>query len=486
MRKNIINIVIVLLFIFASAYVEAEVISPLLRCLRFDLNHMIDDVTIHSSVNLDNDDWITINKDENMFYFIADNDNENLENKFLVSYSGTWPTPEAHQDPHTFQYEPQMNGYIYCQWDVTNGTPVEADQTITNRILRSYEGIQMDNDVDIYTFLPTNSVYCIEMPVNSRVTMSIDLNMSDFSNISFECTTNVHNCSQGFTKRCYKDDWIIGEKYYIKLYCSNSNDYYEADQNYIFTIRNVQPVVLIHGINSHPTFPGDPETAFLEIKRVLPHADDLRPIVFFDFPWNPKNTKYDQYIGENNLDKNILYGYIYDILINYKLKPIVFSHSMGGILTVCQIEERESIVSLIRNYVFFGTPFCGSDAASYPFAGFFSNTSSDNIDRLRRGTKDVWVFMSKIPTSFLNSYSTFFIGTDNILRGKDYGISWHKNGGKDCDGVVSISSANLSGTMHRSNERIKVNYNHTEMKELVFPLSGDYLDIYNKLKSHIN
>ena len=475
-----------MLFTFVSACADAEVISTLRRCLRFDLNHMIDDVTIHSSVNIDSKDWITINKNESMFYFVADNNNENLETNNVLLFSGTWPTPLSSLDPDTLQYEPQMEGYIYCQWDVTNFTPVKADQTINNHILRSFEGIQMDNDVDIYTFVPTNSCYCIEMPVNSRVKMSVGLNMSDFTNISFEWTTNVYSCLQGSTKRCYKDDWIIGEKYYIKLYCSSTNDYYSGDQNYSFTIRNVQPVVLVHGINSHPTIPEDPLTAFLEIKKILPYADDFRPTVFFDFPWDPENIKYDQYIGNNNLNKNILYGYVYDVFINSKLKPIVFAHSMGGILTIGQIEKRESFVSLIRNYVFFGTPFCGSDSASYPFAAFLSNTCSDNIDSLKRGTKNVWNFISEIPTSFLNSYSTFFIGTDSILRGEYHGINWHKNGGIDCDGVVSISSANLLGTMQRLNEPIKVNYNHTKMKELVFPLSGDYLEIYNQLKNHIN
>ena len=319
MRKNIINIVIALFFIFVSAYAEAEVISTFCRCLRFDLNHMIDDVTIHSSVNLGNIDWITINKDENMFYFIADNDNENLETKALVCYSGTWPTPEANQDPDTLQYDPQMNGYIYCQWDVTNCTPVKADQTITNRILRSFEGIQMDNDVDIYTFLPTNSVYCIEMPTNSRVKMSVGLNTSDFSNISFEWTTNVYNCLQGSTKRCYKDDWIVGEKYYITLYCSSTNDYYSEDQNYIFTIRNVQPIVLVHGIRSGPVKSTDTtNTAFKIIKDVFPFAEDLRPTVFYDFPWDSKEHSYVLYYGSSRNNINILYGYVYNICLKNK------------------------------------------------------------------------------------------------------------------------------------------------------------------------
>ena len=58
-------------------------------------------------------------------------------------------------------------------------------------------------------------------------------------------------------------------------------------------------------------------------------------------------------------------------------------------------------------------------------------------------------------------------------------------GGIDCDGVASISSANLPETLEQTSEHIKVRYNHKTMKELSFPLSGDYEIIYNTLKNHI-
>ena len=476
----------ILFFIaFSSVYVKAEVISEFQRCLRFNKNHMIDDVSIHSTVNLEGEDWISINKVGSMFYFFADNDNENIETKETKEFGGNWPTPEASLDPDTHQYEPQMAGHIYCQWDLTNGTPIKVDQTITNHILRSYNGIQMENDVDIYSFIPSNSVYCIELKTDSLVRMSICLNMSDFSNVTFKETFNVLTGFDGLTKRYYKDDWIVGETYYIKLYYSNSNDYYKSEHNYIFTIKNVQPIILVHGIRSGPIDSTKTNTAFSIIKDRFPYAEDLCPTVFYDFPWDPESCSYIQYVGRNRNNLNILYGYAYDICSHCELSPVVISHSIGGILTVTQVKQENEFKKLIKSFVFFGTPFCGADAASYPGVGYFSETHPDNLYFLKRGTKNVWDYLSEIPSSLFDCRSTFFIGTNPKLKITYKRWSKEIYGGIDCDGVTSISSANLPETLEQTSEHIKVRYNHKTMKELSFPLSGDYEIIYNTLKNHI-
>ena len=74
--------------------------------------------------------------------------------------------------------------------------------------------------------------------------------------------------------------------------------------------------------------------------------------------------------------------------------------------------------------------------------------------------------LSNIPLSFFSRNNLFVFG--------------------EFDEYVKPSSANLPGTLNKNQEMIKVDFNHTRMKELYLPYELDYLDIFNRIKTRIN
>ena len=370
---------------------------------------------------------------------------------------------------------------VIFQWDQVDNTNITTDKTYKASILRNYtknDDYIFPDDVDIYCFTPEYTAYCIEMDIDSNVNMSISEDGSNYVPCVFTNTLEGTVWSQINHKRYYKKDWIRNHKYYIKV-CGdeNDNDYYSTTHNYQFTIKNVKPIVLVHGIDSNPKNSSDNETAFKDIKNDLPRVDKLTPVVVFDFPWNDSEGKYTSYCQDGSQS---LSHFINQKCQHLGSKPIIVSHSIGGILTLRQMINDNNVIDQIDKCVFFGTPFCGSDKASWWISKKWSDTSAYNLRCLERGTKHIWGLLSNIPPKFKNNIdSTYFYGTGNKIFVFCYG-------GTDSDGVVSISSANLPSTLGLSSESISLKGNHINMKELFFPCMDDDLLIYNVLKTDID
>ncbi|MBO7448662.1 alpha/beta hydrolase [bacterium] len=477
-----------LLFLVCISFnISGEVISDFERCLRFNANHLTNSITLPTSSNLGVKEWVSTFKESESttVYFIADHDKNNLETPEEQFYTGIWPTFYPIYDPETGAIKYEINVNIICQWDITNNTPVFVNNTITNRLLKTphfSDGNAPEDDTDIYVFSPEEEGYCIEMPIDSHVELAITLDMSNYEIADFGATCYSSSSEFGPIKRYYKNDWIKDTNYYLIVRgYTNDFNYYRTEHNYQFTIRNVRPIILIHGIFSNPTNTTDQATAFSEIKNDLPYIYKLCPVSFYDFPWDHMNNEYIQYTGSDNYS---LFSFTTNICLGYYFKPVVISHSMGGMLVVRQIINKSSILNWIKSFVFFGTPFCGANAATYSVTPYIIDVSPENLYYLKRGTKNVWDFMSSIPYADLNNHnSAFIIGKHPTIR--KYKVFW-KNGGKDCDGVVPISSANLPNTLEQPGDTFEVNYNHIEMKNLKHPYNGDYLRIFNKLKNHID
>ncbi len=497
MNKHIILYISLLLLTITSKYINAEILSDYKKCLRFNATERIHPLVFHSTVNPEPIGWVNTHKidsESGNISFIAKSSVCNLDIKETVTFEGVWPTEYATQKEENGPFEPRMNVLIRCQWDVTNGTPVYADCTITNKLLETpFADLpdHVENDIDIYTFVPACSNYCIEVSRNSQVTISMSLNQLDYFTNQFVSTTNALNFTVAETKRFYKNDWVVGTNYYIRISPNDtSTNYYKSAHDYIFTIKNVRPLIFVHGINSHPTDFSDDETAFGEMKKCLKYIYDLAPVSFYDFPWDPKGHVYTEYCsGPYSLD-----SYAVGINNKYCLLPVVIAHSMGGMLTLRQLINANSFSEKISSIVFFGTPFCGADSASIPEMDYFSDTHFVNVYYLKRGTKNVWDYISSIPPLFNTIKKSYIVGTNNIFKNEveikkfkfRFKLKYKSSTGIDCDGIVAISSANLSETLQMSSDIIEVDYNHVGIKELKPPFQGDKILIFDKLKEHIN
>lgn len=484
---NIFIISFILFLMNSSFNARAEVISYFERCLRFNANHHTNSLTFHSSVNPGNSGWVYTSKDPSnngRVFFIANYDMLNFDLPNNTPFNGVWPTEYPNFDEHG-QPRNEMEVEIICQWDIVDGTPIFEGQVVTNRLLNTpsfTHGERPEGDIDIYSFLAEEKCYCIEMPLHSDTILLVSSNGLDYAPANFVQTHEPISLAPCPVKRFYKDDWEIGRTYFIKILpAPGIENYYTTMHGYKFTIKKVRPIVLVHGINSHPVSTNDYETAFLNIKNDLPYIYNMRPVWFYDFPWNHTEGSYLDYSG--NRTNNTLYAFTSNICSNFSLKSIVFSHSLGGLLTVSQLKNESHFFNLVKSFVFFGTPFCGIDKASDESVHDIIDASEDNINYLKRGTKNIWDFMSNIPYDSLHRRnSIFIIGNDPTLEINSVFI----NGGKDCDGIVPISSANLPDTLDQSGNTLEVNFNHMDIKDIKHPYSEDSLSIFNQLKNRIN
>lgn len=470
----------------SSFNVRAEVISYFERCLRFNANNYTNNLAFHSSVNPGNSDWVSTTKDpagSGIVFFIADYNLLNFDLPNNPLFTGVWPTEYPNFDENGHPRN-EMAVEIVCQWDVVDGTPVVEGQVVTNRLLNTpsfTHGERPEGDVDIYSFLAEEKCYCIEMPLHSDTVLLVSSNGLDYAPANFTQTHEPISSASCPVKRFYKDDWEIDRTYFIKIAPDpDINNFYRTTHGYKFTIKKVRPIILVHGINSHPISTNDYETAFLNIKNDLPYIYNMRPVWFYDFPWNHTEGSYLDYSDDGT---NSLYAFTSNICSNFSLKSIVFSHSLGGLLTVSQLRDESHFFNLVKSFVFFGTPFCGIDKASDEGVSGIIDASEYNIDYLKRGTKNIWDFMSNIPYDSLHRRnSIFIIGNDPTLEINSVFI----NGGKDCDGIVPMSSANLPDTLDQSGNTLEVNFNHMDIKDIKHPYSGDSLNIFNHLKNRIN
>lgn len=414
--------------------------------------------------------WIKVEGQGHLPTFIA---NVPLENKTA--------TDVIYNDSQGNEYFPDRDFKLVFQWDQVDYEDIEAEDEVRGDILKEYyedPAITILHDVDIYCFTPNYTAYCIEMDNSSNVKMEISDNNLNYVPCTFTDNIETTIGSGNNHKRYYKTDWIRNHKYYIKVYGHDEiNDYYSSVHDYSFTIRSVKPIVLVHGINSHPIDSNDNKTAFECIKKHLPRADDLDPILPLDFPWNDSVGEYTDYCLNDNYS---LSTFINNNCQYLDKKPIVISHSIGGMLIMRQIINNDNILGKIDKFIFYGTPFCGSDKASWWLTKNIHITSNDNLNHLKRGSKHIWNLLSNIPSSFINDkQSTYFYGSSGLMFFVIYG-------GIDSDSVVSISSANLPATLGLSSLAISIDKNHTDMKKLSFPCEEEDLVVYNILKEYIN
>lgn len=358
---------------------------------------------------------------------------------------------------------------VIFQWDQRNNIDIYEGQTYKASILKNY--IRNDDpvflyDEDIYCFTPSLGAYCFEFDESSNVKLAISSNGVDYVEYEIKDTVKTFQTTTDKFRRAYKIDFKKNHRYYIKIHGDYTDpNYFDDQHNYSFTIKEVKPVILIHGINSHPVNERDPETAFVDLRDKLSLVPEIEPTWVFDFPWTSKYGVYTDYCGGAS-DNGTIHHYINEKCKPFDLKPILVVHSMGGMLTLRQIEIDNSFLAKVDDIIFFSTPFCGSDDAETPTAGWFANTSVENMTRLKRGTRYIWELMESAPRAFGNHETLFFCS--------------------EKDWVVEICSANLPGILSVSGNAYKYKYDHRDIKNFEFTLEGSYEDMFEKIVDRFN
>jgi pimeloyl-ACP methyl ester carboxylesterase len=217
--------------------------------------------------------------------------------------------------------------------------------------------------------------------------------------------------------------------------------------SYHLRLFRARPIILVHGIDSHPKTVGDNKSTMGRFARIAPWHFTMPPCRVYDFPWDSMN---DNIIldPEKGLDARFAQYVYHKYLQHGDAKVALIGHSMGGYL--CRVFIRKYRDPRYWDHCFLlGSPQSGSDLANATNPRYTNsmNTSYHNIRALRRGSlhaKKLHQWCNDIDDRI-----TCVAGTDNSVRRYNKRL-WiaqtfisYKRGLKHSDCVVPISSALL-------------------------------------------
>ncbi|MBO7543217.1 hypothetical protein J6T93_04850 [bacterium] len=386
---------------------------------------------------------------------------------FTVFYDGSNVFGQTVMEPKTYRF--------LCQWDEDG--PIEEDVEYSASLLYDEEGFYSPGeDRDKWIFEPKCQGYCFEVSAAEDFLLKADQG-------SFELNEPVAllpgEGSPPFSKRLYVTNAILDRILNFRI--SRPENSEAKDIRYSFSLKPVRPLVLVHGIRSSPTWHKDPESSFGDLKLKACSYGGFPPCLVFDFPWNSKNGCIKDYCGGKGSEHH-LYGFADKACGNWKLKPVFFAHSMGGLLFFEQMKNR-GFAKFVDGAIFAGSPFCGSDIANVLLQttpGWILKEGGDIIDQTRttdgnlrllsRGTKSIAERLKNLgaglPVLFLVGQAT-----ENVITG--FG-----------DKRVNASSASLFNTLSFLNEdHLILNMEHGELVEIPLPPTKDYEEVCRKIKT---
>ena len=421
-------------------------------------------------------DWISVSFTENhqSVYFYAKQSKTFEDRKsviFTVNYDGSNVFEHVVMEPRTYRF--------LCQWD--DEGLINEDKDYSASLLydtAGFIGINPENDEDKWIFIPQKQGYCFEVTATNDFLLKARQNGNEFGKLERIISSQPDNL---FSKRLYVTNAVLDRP--IDFIVSHP-EYSEAGTiSYRFSLRPVRPLVLIHGIRSSPTWHGDHYTSFGDLKENASKYGGFPPCIVFDFPWDSNRGSIVDYCGDKNSEFN-LYGFSYKRCGGWKLKPVFFAHSMGGLLLLEQMKNA-SFHEEAGGAIFAGSPFCGSDIANVllqtdigrkiKIGGDFLNktkTTVANFKLLARGSKSISERLKKIDTDFP---VTFLIGsfTNDKITGRG-------------DKRVNVSSSSLYNTLQFSNEEhLVVDMEHGELVDIALPPESKYAGICSKIKNRM-
>ena len=420
-------------------------------------------------------DWVSVSFTENYqsVLFLVKQP-ETIQNRksimFTVNYDGSNVFEHVVMEPRVYHF--------VCQWDEAGF--IKEDEDYSASLLRDYEGFSNlgldDGDEDKWIFVPQKQGYCFEVTATNDFLLEARQNGNELNEPETVIRPQPGNL---FSKRLYVTNALPGRP--IDFIVSRPENVENLTIGYRFSLRPIRPLVLVHGIRSPPTWHGDQYTSFGDLKENASKYSGFPPCMVFDFPWDSSKGSIMDYCGDKSSEFN-LYGFSYKRCGDWKLKPVFFTHSMGGLLLIEQMKNRE-FREAVDGAIFAGSPFCGSDIANVVLQTDLgrkikigadlinkTQTSIENFKLLARGSKSISERLKKIDTDFP---ILFLVGgfTNDRITGRG-------------DKRVNVSSSSLYNTLQLPNEdHLVVNMEHGELVDITLPPENGYNGICSKIRN---
>ena len=419
-------------------------------------------------------DWVSVSFNENHqsidFRAKQPTTIENLSSAmFTVKYDGSNVFEHVVMEPKTYRF--------LCQWD--DEGIIEQDKNYSASLLNVKDGFISlgleDGDSDKWVFTPQKQGLCLEVTATNDFVLEARQGSIDFGepeNVIFSRNKNL------FSKRLYVTNAILGRP--LDFIVSRPENAAAETISYKFSLRPARPLVLIHGIRSEPTWHGSKETSFGDLKEKACRYEPFPPCLAFDFPWNSNQGSIKDYCGGKGSEFT-LYGFTDKRCGDWELKPLFFTHSMGGLLLVEQMKNSE-FSEAVAGAVFAGSPFCGSDIANVLLQSDIGRkakagadlinkvkTTTENFKLLARGSKSISERLKAVKTNFP---VLFLVGgrLDNRITGRG-------------DDRVNISSSALFNTLSFSDEdHVITGMEHGELVDITLPPGSGHRVFCNKLQ----
>lgn len=374
---------------------------------------------------------------------------------FSVCYDGSNSFDTVVMEARTYNF--------LCQWDDRGA--LEADRDCSASLLAEKEGYAgLGEDKDDWSFVPKKQGWCLEVTASNDFSLSAKqggLNWDKPVELFFEADKAT------ISKRLYITNAVLDANVVFTVARNEGSG--EERIFYKFSLRPIRPLILVHGIRSSPVRATDPYTSFGAMRTKASSYGGFPPLVVFDFPWDSNQGSILSYCGKKE-ERGTLYGYSDGKCGNWALKPVFFAHSMGGLLLLEQMRNRD-FYSFMGGSIFAGSPFCGSDLANFILCttpGKIIKAGANVLDKVRttdknltllaRGSDKVWQRLKNLRP---HDNSLFLAGYQNsdVLVGRG-------------DGVVNISSSALPLIAAWPGAVILPLYmEHSEMVEIDLPPS---------------
>jgi pimeloyl-ACP methyl ester carboxylesterase len=268
-----------------------------------------------------------------------------------------------------------------------------------------------------------------------------------------------------------------------RVYCTLTNDngaYVRLTSrdphnvvDYSVRVFRARPVILVHGIESHPLDDQDEESTLGHFALVAPWDAAMPPCQAYAFPWNSKQNNIE-------MDTNVGIGFAFVNYVNgtyakHGATPaVLIGHSMGGYLCRIYMHGEESALRWSHCFLL-SSPQYGSDIANAVpgciSRSWWSQTSAYNIQALRRGSEHVRIMIEW--SGDIGAKVICIAGTDSNFSKYDWKLAtavnmnaFYHNGLHQSDCVVPNSSALLANarclTVPMNHHRIGVFTDHED------------------------
>ena len=401
------------------------------------------------------------------------------QNKALLTdpWSGEIVLPfrlECIADPGEHEHSvAEINYHILCLWDETGNDPGDTLESLTPQhswppsythgVLwyTNWHGFSY-HDVDTWKLdnIEPNKTYCIEFKQDSLLQGKIKVELFNGSTLVKTIdTTNM------FTSTGSVD--LLTRRLYFSLknpiFPTVSITFKENHKNtsYSLALMKCKPVVLIHGLNGHPSKQSDKKSDFGSLKNFIGYLNYVRPCICLDFVWTTANGSYKDYVGKKSNPKTIL-GYLSESNQFFFSKATIMTYSMGGTILYDQMQNG-FLANEMDNAVIICAPFWGVSVANafylnkIPYTELYQiiegavGISPLNLHDISRGSKINWQRNKNI--TFWNEWDkiTLVIGHGNRVT-KRMAVWFANNFGDDVneladseksDGLIFFFSSNL-------------------------------------------